>query len=306
MEDQLKDQLLKRSVACAQRAIHHYLNDEYEQFLIQSATSFEQLGKAKLAAINVCLIIDRDFDSLLHVCAAGKHTKRAPWNLKTINATEVLKRCTQIQPGLIDFGSRLGLLAEFRNSAIHLGEIVQNERKEIFHTFLASTSLMVDEMGISRKDFFGEYEGLVATHLDQSAAEVNLVVAEKIARAQTYFQNSYGALEPAHAEAIFKFVESAYDPAKYEQDLILCPACEHLGLVSGSFDVEWEADFDDDGLPVGAYPVVTLTPSTYNCNLCRLSLDDSNELKTAGLPMPLEIKDVNASDFYEEPPQDYG
>src|SRR6266851_5103377 len=133
----MKDQLLKRSAEAAQRAIRHYLAEEYDQFLIHACHCFELVGKARLAAIHPSLIVDRDFDSFLHVCAAGKHARRPPWNIKSINATEVLARCSQLHPGLTDFSSRLKLLADFRNSAIHLGEVVEDERKEIFHAFLA-------------------------------------------------------------------------------------------------------------------------------------------------------------------------
>jgi hypothetical protein len=76
----------------------------------------ELLAKARLAAIHPSLIIDKDFDSLLHACAAGKHTKRLPWQVKTVTATEALKRCTQLHPELLTFESRLKLLAEYRNS----------------------------------------------------------------------------------------------------------------------------------------------------------------------------------------------
>jgi hypothetical protein len=47
----MRDQLMKRSAGATQRAIRHYLSEEYDQFLVQAAASFEQLGKARLAAL---------------------------------------------------------------------------------------------------------------------------------------------------------------------------------------------------------------------------------------------------------------
>src|SRR5260370_11178835 len=138
----MKDQLLKRSADAAQRAIRHYLAEEYDQFLIHAGHCFELVGKARLAAIHPSLIVDRDFDSFLHVCAAGKHAKRPPWNIKTITATEVLTRCIQLHPALNDFNVRLRLLADYRNSAIHLGDIFDEEKKEILHAFVAGVSLI--------------------------------------------------------------------------------------------------------------------------------------------------------------------
>jgi hypothetical protein len=297
----MKEKFIKQSASSGQRAIRHYLGEEYDQFLIQAAASLEQLSKACLAAIHPSLVIDRDFDSFLHVCAAGKHAKRPPWNIKTITATEALTRCAQLYPGLKDFDSRLKLLAEYRNSAIHLGEIVETERKEIFHAFLAAISLIADEMEILRQDFFGEFAELVTTHLDSSAEEVNRMVAEAIARAKTRYDQKYGTLDSEHREFIVMSLESSYVLKKYEDQLVQCPACGHNGMVSGPFGVEWDLDYEKDGSIAGCYPLVTLIPSHFICNLCGLILDDTAELNAAGLGEPIGIENVDPTDFYEEP-----
>jgi len=300
MIGKLKDHGLK----AGQRAIGHYLNQEHDQFLMQAAMCFELLGKARLATIHPSLIIDRDFDSLLHVCAAGKHAQRPPWSLRTIIATEVLQRCLQLHPALKDYKDRLRLLAEFRNSAIHLGEIVDEERKEIFHEFLAATALLAGEMQISRKDCFGEFDDLVATHLSEADSELNRSTAEKLARAKANYDRKYGLLTRNHLHSIIASSENAYEIRRYEDQLAICPACENQGLLRGSIDVDWQADFDD-GQIVGTYPVVSLIPSGFVCNLCGLSLDGSTELKAAGLGEPIHVQDVDPADFYDEPDLDF-
>jgi hypothetical protein len=297
----MKDQLLKRSADAAQRAIRHYLAEEYDQFLIHAGHCFELVGKARLAAIHPSLIVDRDFDSFLHVCAAGKHAKRPPWNIKTITATEVLTRCIQLHPALNDFSARLRLLADYRNSAIHLGEIIEEERKEIFHALIASTSHITDEMGTKRTDFFGEFAELVATHLDKSLAEVNREVAERLARAKTMFERRYSALDGTQMQVVVKSVEASYPVDKYERRLIDCPACGMQGLISGSYDVDWQVDYDRDGSVSSGYPVVTMTTSGFYCGFCDLTLDDAAELKASGLPTTVDIEDADPQDFYPEP-----
>jgi hypothetical protein len=112
---------------------------------------------------------------------------------------------------LNDFKERLKLLAEFRNSAIHLGEVVEAERKEIFHEFLASTSLLIDEMAFPRTEFFGDFEQLVSKHLDKSLTDAGLVAAEKIARAKSEYGDKYGSLDPLHSEQIIDLIERSYD-----------------------------------------------------------------------------------------------
>jgi hypothetical protein len=299
--ERLKDQLFKRSADAVQRAIRHYLDGEYDQFLIHAGHSFELVGKARLAAIHPSLIVDRDFDSFLHVCAASKHAKRPPWNIKTITATEVLTRCVQLHPALNDFSARLRLLAEYRNSAIHLGEIIEEERKQIFHTIIASTCLIIDEMEIKRREFFGEFEELVTTHLDVSVAEVNREVAERLARSKAMFKRRYSALNDAEMQVVAKSVEARYPVDKYERTLIDCPACGMQGLISGSYDVDWQVDYDRDGSISGGYPIVTMTASGFDCAFCDLRLDNATELKASGLPMTVDIEDVDPADFYEGP-----
>jgi hypothetical protein len=300
----MKDKLLKQSVGAAQRAIRHYLVPEYDQFLIQAGHSFELLGKARLAAIHPSLIVDRDFDSLLLVCAGGKHTQRPPWSIKTITATEVLKRCNQLQPRLRDFEKRLTLLAEYRNSAVHLGEIIEDEKKEIFHAFLAATSLLVDELGVRRDEYFGEFATLVETHLDDSLAETNRNIAEQLARAKDVFAKRYSALDVAQMEVVAKSIEASYPVEKYERVLEDCPACGRHGLLSGSYEVDWEVDYDRDGSISGGYPVVTMTAANFCCFFCDLVLEGAAELQAAGVPEAVHIEDPDPADFYD-PPDEY-
>jgi hypothetical protein len=300
----MKDQLLKRSVDAAQRAIRHYLVPEYDQFLIQAGHSVELLGKARLASIHPSLIIDKDFDSFLHACGSSKHTQRPPWNIKTITATEVLKRCNQLHPRLRDFEKRLTLLAEYRNSAVHLGEIIEDEKKEIFHAFLAATSLLVDELGVNRREYFGQYANVVEIHLDDSLAETNRNVAERLARSRTVYAERYSALDSDQMDVVAKSVEARYRVAKYEDALLDCPACGRKGLLSGPYEVDWEVDYDTDGSISGGYPVVTMTASQFACFFCELGLSGAAELQAAGLPVTVDIEDPDPEDFYD-PPDEY-
>jgi hypothetical protein len=300
----MKDKLLNQSTGAAQRAIGHYVAGEYDQFLIQAGHSFELLGKARLASIHPSLIVDKHFDSFLHVCGAGKHTTTPPWKIKTITATEALQRCIQLHPSLQGSQKPLMLLAEFRNSAIHLGEIIRDERKEIFHAFLAATSLLVDELAIKRETYFGQFAELVATHLDDSLAEAHRDVAEQLAFSKNIYAQRYSALAKDQMEVVAKSVEAGYPIEKYERVLTECPACGRQGLLIGSYEVEWEVDYDDDGSLSGGYPVVTMTPAEFFCLFCDLTLAGAVELQAAGVPPAVDIEDPDPRDFYD-PPDEY-
>jgi hypothetical protein len=96
----MKNKLFEDSSVSGRRALQHYLDGQLDQFFLQASVSLELAGKATLASIHPALLIDRDFDSLLHVCGCGRHAKSPPWKLRTIGAQEVLKRCVQIEPKL--------------------------------------------------------------------------------------------------------------------------------------------------------------------------------------------------------------
>jgi hypothetical protein len=301
----MKDQLLKGSTDASGRALQHYVAGEYDQFLVHAAHAFELLCKARLAAIHPSLIIDKDFDSLLHVCAAGKHSKRKPWNIKTITASDALTRCTQIVPPLGDFRDELKLLAEYRNSAVHLGTIVEDEQKKIVGAYIAGTSIITDEMGIARPDFFGEYAELVAKHLDKSLEDVSRTVEEKLVHAKAVFEQRFESLEKEQMEVVAKAIEASYSVSKYERILQECPACGYMGLISGDYDVEWQVDVDEDGYH-SSYPTVTMRAGDFVCSFCQLMLDGSAELKAAKLPTDIEIEDPDPNDFAPEPDYEYG
>jgi hypothetical protein len=87
----------------------------------------------------------------------------------------------------------------------------------------------------------------------------------------------------------------------YEDQLSECPACGNQAVLSGSIDVDWDADFDRDGTPIGAFPIVTFTPSSFDCAVCGLMLAGSAELNATGLGGSIPLQDVDPSDFYSEP-----
>jgi hypothetical protein len=299
----MKERLLKEGAGAAQKAIRHYLNGEHGQFFMQAGISFELLGKARLAAIHPSLIIDKDFDSLLHACAAGKHSKRPPWSVKTITATEVLKRCAQLHPELSTFAVRLALLAECRNSAIHLGEVPVAEVNQVFHAFLAGTSMIANALDLKPDEIFGEFAEMVSKQLDESLAEVQREVSAKIARAKDEFRLRYAALDSDQLSALVNVIESSYKNAteKYRDQTVVCPACGHLGVSSGDYDLDWDVDYDDDGSVSGGTPIVTLKPSVFYCNVCSLVLDDASQLQSAGLEVSINIEDIDLADFFDGP-----
>jgi len=59
----------------------------------------------------------------------------------------------------------------------------------------------------------------VATHLDNSLAEVNRKVAERLARSKTMFEQRYSALDDSQMQVVVKSAEASYPVDKYERRL---------------------------------------------------------------------------------------
>ena len=94
---------------------------------------------------------------------------------------------------------------------------------------------------------------MVSKQLDESLAEVQRVVAEKLARAKGDFQLRYGALNPEQLKTMVNIIEAGYKNKmdKYYNELVDCPSCKHQGVVSGDFELDSDVDFDEDGIPEG-------------------------------------------------------
>lgn len=297
----MKDSLLNRSSGACQRAIRSYLEEDFDQFFIQAAISFELAGKACLASIHPSLFVEKDFDSLLIVCDAGKHSKRPPWSIRTVGAKEVLKRCTQLQPKLNAFQPQLALLAELRNSAIHLGQVGPSETKSILRAFLAGVSVLAEACSAETSKFFGEFAELVTKQLDESIAETEQLVAEKIARAKAVLKERFGGFSEQERNAVFKAIVGSYSLSKYDDVLVECPACEQDGVASGNHEIEWTLEGDEEG--EYQFPSVYLFVHEFHCNVCGLELEAPFELEAAGMENTIDFEDVDMSDFIE--PESY-
>jgi len=291
--------LLDKSSIFARTAIRNYLDGEADFFFAQAGISFELLGKALLCTHHPSLIIGRDFDSLLQVCGAGTHSKRPLGNIRTIGAKEVLKRVIQLRPRLGGYETKLSLLIDLRNGVVHLGSSDPALLKGILLPFLSGTRILLEALQIELEQFYGEFTKMVQTHLDDAAVDAERTVAEKLARAEAVYRDKYAQLDPSSLETVIRAIEGSYVLSRYEEELIECPACEHLGIISGSYTMEWEPDDWDESGPTSVSPVVTLFPGYFACKVCGLELDGEEELSAADIEEPIEIEDVDPEDFHE-------
>lgn len=301
----MKDKIYNNAKEFNQKGMSYFINKELKHAIINLSISAELLGKAFLATIHTSIIIDNDFDSLLHACGAGKHSRKSPTNIRTIGARKVFARCFRVLPKLKDYERELQLLADIRNGLVHLGEHDIEISKQVFRPYLKYTKILLETMNKIFDDYFGEFNKLVDANIQDSTKEIDLEVQEAIAKARTNYKRRFDALDEEVKNKIIKTITASYVLDKYDATLIECPACENEAILSGSHGVtDWEADFDRDGNPEGAYPIVKLYPDTLKCDICGLILNSIEKLQTVGIETETDLEDVDPADFYE-PMDDY-
>lgn len=297
----MKEKIFERAKDFANKGLKDYVDDLSEHFLVNLAISAELLGKAFLAGIHPSLIIDKDFDSLLHICGAGKHAKKSPANIRTIGARDVFSRCSQVLPKLKEYQEILNTLANIRSGLIHLGNHDAEMAKLVFTPYLKYTKIILENMHVDFKGYFGEYAGIASTNMKDSKKEVDVQVQALLAKARSDFTQKFQGVEKEVVKGIIKTLEESYVMTKYEEEHVSCPVCENIGVISGSSEVEgWDVDYDKDGNTEGGYPIVKLHGDSFKCNVCGLELDSSEALESAGIEPCIDLEDVDPADFYGE------
>ncbi|HYF79331.1 MAG TPA: hypothetical protein VD973_19565 [Symbiobacteriaceae bacterium] len=286
--------LIDSSSEAARRSLSHQVKEDWDQFLIQGSMAIELLGKATLVRIHPSLIVDKDFDSLLVVSGGLKYSKRKdPWSIKTVGAVELLTRCAQVIPDLKSVEGKLRVLADLRNSVVHIGAPPPKEMGEILDAFLRGAVIHLEWLVSDQKAYFGEYYDYVQKRLDARLADVNKLVAGKIASAKSVFDEKYGSLESHVWHGIEAVVSKSLNPIRYEQIVATCPACGCDGLLSGTCQLEWDQFDEDDPGDMS----LRLNAKDFNCPFCNLHLDGVDELKAAGLRATMTLEPEDLYDF---------
>jgi hypothetical protein len=187
-------------------------------------------------------------------------------------------------------------MVDVRNGAVHVG--AGEESRYVLLDCLAVVGVLLERLGIERKDFFEPHTGTVDALLDERKTEISRQVAVKMAKARARLTR----LEETLGEAAF---EKATDELKEQRwtldpdDFVTggggvevdCPDCGSKARLFGDVDVSGEVDYDVEPLGGGRYDAievpywrVSLGPVTFFCMVCNLQLHGTQELAEARLP----------------------
>ncbi len=282
------------SARFAQSALQGLPSGDTDIFALHAGIALEHLAKALLVQQHPVLVAADDFDSLLH--ASGHSTMALRATMRTITVTEAVRRAGRFVPQLQNLKNELKVLCDARNGVAHLAHAGQVSA--LLVPFLKGCELLRNVLGLDRDAYWGEFVSLVDEALQTSVDEAKLRVANALASARFEFEKRYAHLDADTRDGVIHAIEAGYDPEKYEEQIIECPACRSSALASGAVETHWEQD-DEDSFSF----IATFFPGHLHCRACDLELDGDNELRVAGVENTSDI-DVDPADFYEEPDWD--
>src|SRR5262249_955265 len=177
-------------------------------------------------------------------------------------------------------GDDLKTLVGMRNGTVHAAENAEVETR-LLVAFVEYADELLKDLDRDRAGFWGGQLEVVDALLTNASDRVLHAVEVKLAEARAYFAERYGN-EP---EQLVNLVRELSEPYGDGDDEVPteCPACQSLGLATGSYDVDWEPDDWEEGEVTHVSGTVWFTTSAFECRVCKLRLNSVAEAEAAGL-----------------------
>lgn len=301
--------LFGASASWIDAALRAWSDDDFSKVAVLAPLAVELLGKAVLWNTNPVLIVPLSdgHDDILHNLATKPRLSDP--KLKTVGLAVLLRRLDKVLSGGLSLDSgRQSRMVKIRNGAVHVGAPAQS--RHVLVDSLGVCNRMLDNLGRDPKLFYRNHFESVQALLDQKRSEVGHQVAAKRARARLHLseiEERLGGDVFSEATAMLEDNANDLDPdhlvsSDWAVDA-LCPECSSRGRLQGAIDLDAQIDFDVTGFGDGHYSAdpylagwdVTLTPTSFACNVCRLTLNGPQELEECSLPSsrhPIDIDDL--------------
>ncbi|MDU9026242.1 hypothetical protein [Pseudomonas corrugata] len=300
--------LLGKSKLYASRALRAKASKDSEVYQIWAALALELLGKAQLARIHPCLVVETEnTNSLLEACGIETDTK-----VKTISAHVVFAR---LKHTVGKFGTphaeACKVISSRRNAELHSGQAAFTGMvdKDWEGQFWSTAQLILASMALELEDWVGSDSKIPAT-LAQDFRTIKVEAAkQRIANARATFLSPEGKkLGKKELEALRQHSKtfqwySYHGTFRYPLDNhwdVPCPACECKGFIGGDrvHEEVIDQDFESGYETVERY----FTPVEFYCPSCDLRLDGVEEMEAAEFEE--EYTDQDEREIEYEP--DYG
>lgn len=303
--DALGARLAGSSSEFAGSALGAMSDGKHSVFLLHAATALEHLAKAVLAERHPSLIAvaaKDNFESLLFLVGEG-HLANPKSRIRTVGAQEALDRATRFAPECASLRADLQLLIWVRDGIAHLADASAATVDEVLVPYLKASEELRGALGVDRSDYWGGFTDLVDSALKEHVEQARLRVDAALAVARAEFAKRFAEVDEPTRRSMLDTIEASYSPDRYEQQLLRCPACGTLALVSGTSIPELDEDWDHhEGVLVGVHLAsVLFVPDGLLCRACHLNLTGRDEMDAAGIAEPWHLDDIDERDFFGGP-----
>ncbi|MFD8072145.1 hypothetical protein ACFV3E_05780 [Streptomyces sp. NPDC059718] len=281
MDDSLSyESFMRGAHQATQKAMNDHANREFDEFALHAGVAVERLAKAALVRINPLYLVEmrnNNTDMLLHF---GGGLELPSDKVRTIGARDALSRLRKLQ--ILPADSQLDTLIDMRNGVAHAsgGE----GAKFLLPTFARAVQQILGHLGESPEHFWHHWTSAVRMGLDERESQVTREIHLRISQAQHRFDRRFEGLPQGARDLVVgaprpgQGMEIGPMPLGDGSEITIlvasvkCPACGGLASVMVS-----PTSQSNTG--------VALVPTAYRCDICRLELDNYEEIKASGLDM---------------------
>ncbi|MFD7296764.1 hypothetical protein ACFV9W_26035 [Streptomyces sp. NPDC059897] len=286
MDDSLSyESFYQGARTAAHRAMSDHGRPEYDEFALHAGVAVEKLAKAILAAKNPVYVAEISHNSADMVMHLGGHVQLDKKKVRTVSATEAIRRLRKI--GVLKADTDLDLLIEIRNGAVHATPDSTLAKGMVSPLARTIETLLID-VGRPLDDFWGRWTKAVKDAVDEQKDAVFQDVQLRMSQARHRLEDRLEGLPLPNEIRLppkwsgFSFFFGAADP-DIDGDTVSvnggagCPACGREATVT-------VGPSSDKGAVA-----VALT-----CPWCQLHLNSPEEIEAseADLDTSLEVAEA--------------
>jgi hypothetical protein len=261
--------------------------------------ALEHLGKAALWNRNPALLVPLSSNNEESPRILTAQPDLTNPRLKTVGLGVVLQRLERcIDPFPLSSDS-VRIIGDTRNGSVHAR--LKGKSRQLLRDILSLCDALIEDIGTDSRSFYGDQEENVRGLLNEQRSEVEAAVAAKMARARNHLLVLEGKLghdlfddTAATLEADAPFAIDPGDWSSFRDSIAVnkgCPQCGRNGRLIGRLDADPEVDWDVEKIGdtyetyvSGTYWLLSFTPQSFQCNVCKLGLNGHDELAAARLP----------------------
>ncbi len=300
------DDLYASAQRHAVRAFRARANNDHDDAALQFGVMLEHLAKSYLVGRHPTLVLERNFDfsTLLRLAGQGQRVKPGHV-LKTIGLRGALERFGEMEaagaPGAgKKHADRFELVLQARDGVAHVGAS-SAAADAVAELAVRGAVEILDKNNRTHDMFFGDWSTPARALLDEHATKVHQLVQLRLSLARDAFTQRFSGLTEQDRDAQLATLDVR--PATVADDTklaVTCPACTQHGVLTGTDDIDFEPDWDveaGESYLSGVYATVILRADTFNCPVCGLRLNGTEQLTEAALDTVVELREATDEDL---------